>query len=146
VGQAVNVSLFVYGTLKPGEMNYADYLAGRTLYEQPAWVVGAVLYTAGPFPYLVLGNGLAQPTEYVYGMLLTICPEVYMATLQALDDLEGYQPGAAGNLYERITHTVQTAGAQVAAWMYVAGLQPLTAIRAGQFHKIPGGNWNVGWR
>lgn len=138
--------LFVYGTLKPGGVNYAYYLVGRTLHEQPAWVVGAALYTAGPFPYLVLGNGLAQPTEYAHGVLLTIRPEVYTATLQALDDLEGYQPDAAGNLYERMTHTVQTAGAQVAAWVYVAGSQSLAAIRAGQFRKISGGNWDVGWR
>lgn len=135
--------LFVYGTLKPGEANYASYLVGRTLHEQPAWVVGAALYTAGPFPYLVIGNGLAQPTEYAHGVLLTIRPEVYTATLQALDDLEDYRPGAAGNLYERVTHTVQTAGAQVAAWVYVAGSQPLARIRTGQFRKIPAGNWNA---
>lgn len=146
MGQAVNVPLFVYGTLKPGGENYTDYLAGRTLHEQPAWIVGAALYTAGPFPYLVIRNGLAQPTEYVHGVLLTIRPEMYSATLQTLDDLEEYRPGAIGNLYERITHPVQTTDGQVAAWVYVAGSPVLAQIRTGRLRKILGGNWNAVWR
>jgi gamma-glutamylcyclotransferase (GGCT)/AIG2-like uncharacterized protein YtfP len=132
---------FFYGTLKPGEGNYAPFLGGRTLREQPATIHGAALYTEGPYPYLVLGEGLAAPTDVVQGYAMTMRPEAYAEVLPQVDQLEDYIPGDPYNEYERIIYPVQTEAGPLDVWVYVAGARVLAAIRAGQMRRIASGIW-----
>jgi len=137
----MNLPFFVYGTLKRGEPNYARYLAGHTVSETPATLPAAALYTAGPYPFLVQTPELVAPGELVHGTLVTVRPSEYAAVVAHLDDLEGYRPGAEGNLYERIVVTIQTAAGPQTAYVYIAGAETEQEIRAGVLRKVEGGNW-----
>lgn len=132
---------FVYGTLRPGEPNHDAFLRGRTLVEEPARLVGALLYDGPGYPYAVEepGGGAA-----VLGDLVTARPEEYPALLTALDRLEEYAPGDSRNLYERIAREVvrETDGTAVQAWVYVAA--PSVAARLRTRGKlIESGDWAI---
>jgi len=132
---------FVYGTLRPGEPNYARLLAGRTASELPATLAGGALFTEGPYPFLVTAPDLARPDELVRGELIAVPAEIYQPVLAQLDELEGYEAGGADNLYERIAIEVDAADGPRQAWVYVAGTAALARIRAGGMRRIPGGEW-----
>jgi gamma-glutamylcyclotransferase (GGCT)/AIG2-like uncharacterized protein YtfP len=131
------IPLFVYGTLIPGESNYPRYLAGRDERTLPATLDGAVLYTHGPFPYLVRAAELVQPGDYVAGVLVWITPADYAQTLAAIDRLEGYSEGGSDNHYERIPCTVETEEGSYTAWAYEAGELVQHAILSGDPSLVP---------
>lgn len=137
----MHLPFFVYGSLKPGEANYARYLAGNVLREEIAWLPGAALYTPGPYPFLLLAPPSSPSNEQVHGVLITITPTVYRRILAQLDHLENYSLGRANNLYERVALDVQSAAGSVRAWVYVAGAHARAAISNGTMHKVPGGVW-----
>lgn len=132
---------FVYGTLKPGGLNYARYLAGRTAEELPAALAGAALFSPGPFPFLTLEPDLVLPGEVAHGALLSVAPAGYAEALPLLDKLEGYTPGGADNLYERVALTVATEAGPRRAWVYVAAARALRLIRGGRMRRVTGGEW-----
>ena len=140
----MQLPFFVYGTLKPGGLNYTHYLAGLTTEETPASLAGAALYSPGPFPFLTLEPGLATPDELAQGWLIAVAAERYPEILAALDLLEGYSAGGANNLYERIALAVATAGGPRQAWVYVASAKALRLIRAGRMRRVAGGVWEAG--
>lgn len=137
----MQLPFFVYGTLRPGEPNYARLLAGQTASEAPATLPGAALFTAGPYPFLVTAPDLLLPGDAVRGEVVALRPPVYRLVLADLDRLEGYVEGGAQNLYERVVAEVLTAGGPRRAWLYVAGAGALAEIRAGALRRIPGGVW-----
>nr|WP_055638418.1 gamma-glutamylcyclotransferase family protein [Streptomyces griseoruber] len=106
---------FVYGTLRPGEVNHGLFLRGRTLREQPARLTDAVLYDGPGYPYAV-----EEPGGTVTGDLVTARPETYERLLAELDRLEEYTPGDPRSLYERVVREVTTGEGPVRAWVYVA--------------------------
>jgi len=128
-------SVFVYGTLRPGQSNYRRLLADRTVREVPASAKGLALYSNG-FPYAV-----PQLGARVIGDLITIKPELYQEVLADLDRLEGYRPGHPDHShYIRTTRSVvvvnhtPNGGAWEAfhtAWVYIAGpmINPLNLPR-----------------
>ncbi|WP_369169176.1 gamma-glutamylcyclotransferase family protein [Streptomyces sp. R28] len=132
---------FVYGTLRPGEPNHDHFLRGRTLTEEPARLVGAVLYDGPGYPYAVEerdGGGT------VYGDLVTARPEEYPALLAALDRLEEYAPDDPRNLYDRIARQVirDFDGTAVQAWVYVAAPSVAARLRA-HGRLIESGDWAI---
>lgn len=66
---APELPFFVYGTLRPGEVNHDLLLRGRTLREEPARLAGAVLYQGPGYPYAV-----EEPGGTVAGELVTPLP------------------------------------------------------------------------
>jgi gamma-glutamylcyclotransferase (GGCT)/AIG2-like uncharacterized protein YtfP len=95
--------LFVYGTLKRGESRHwilHDFpFLGRARAE------GFVLYDLGPFPAMVLGDGV------VYGEVYEVSDEA----LKALDFVEG-----SPFLYRReLIDVVFEDGVSLKAWAYV---------------------------
>lgn len=129
---------FVYGTLRPGQRHHSWALRGRTASEEPASLVGLVLYEGPGFPYAVEGEGV------VCGDL--VLPEAahYAEVLRVLDELEDYSPGGAENVYERISAAVARAdGSEVRAWVYVAAA-PLAARLRSTGTVIAGGDWIAG--
>lgn len=137
----MQLPFFVYGTLKPGGLNYARYLAGLTVEELPASLPGAALFSPGPFPFLTTEPDLLLPGDVAGGTLITVAPSHYSATLPALDRLEGFTPGGTRNLYERLALDVATAQGPRRAWVYVAGERALRLIRAGRMRRVDGGVW-----
>ncbi|KPI23007.1 gamma-glutamylcyclotransferase family protein [Streptomyces sp. NPDC059755] len=98
---APELPFFVYGTLRPGEVNHDLLLRGRTLREEPARLAGAVLYQGPGYPYAV-----EEPGGTVAGELVTPLPRAYARLLAELDRLEEYVPGDPRNLYERVEREV----------------------------------------
>ncbi|MFI9258448.1 gamma-glutamylcyclotransferase family protein [Streptomyces sioyaensis] len=128
---------FVYGTLRPGEANYARTLRGRTAAEEPAHIRGALLYDGPGFPYATAGPADAV----VHGALVLPREGDYEEVCADLDRLEGYVPGDRGNLYERVrTEAVRADGRTVSAWVYLAAA-PLAARLRATATPLAGGDW-----
>ncbi|WP_329217106.1 gamma-glutamylcyclotransferase [Streptomyces sp. NBC_01485] len=132
---------FVYGTLRPGEVNHDRFLHGRTLREEPARLAGAVLYHGPGYPYAVEvpGGGLGLA---VTGDLVTARPAAYARLLAELDRLEEYRPGDPRNLYERVERTVLRGNrsSPARAWVYVAAPAVAARLRA-RGKLVEGGDW-----
>ncbi|KIF02376.1 hypothetical protein PL81_30300 [Streptomyces sp. RSD-27] len=129
--------LFVYGTLRPGEVNHDLFLRGRTAAEEPARLPGAVLYAGPGYPYAVERAG-----SVIAGALITPAAEAYAELLDALDLLEEYAgPDCPGNVYDRVARdAVRPDGSRVRAWVYLAAA-PLARRLARSGTEIPGGDW-----
>ncbi|MFZ3470054.1 gamma-glutamylcyclotransferase family protein [Streptomyces sp. 4.24] len=128
---------FVYGTLRPGEVNHDLFLRGRTAAEEPARLPDAALYEGPGYPYAV-----DRPGSAVAGELITPAPGAYGELLVALDLLEEYEgPGSPGNIYDRTAReALLPDGTPVRAWVYLAA--PALARRlARSGRQIPGGDW-----
>jgi gamma-glutamylcyclotransferase (GGCT)/AIG2-like uncharacterized protein YtfP len=136
-----HLPIFVYGTLKRGEPNYVRYLTGQTAGELPASLAGAALFTEGPYPFLTRELDLLIPGDVVHGTLISLRLSVYQLVMADLDRLEGYVAGGTQNLYERVVLELATAEGSQPAWVYVAGAQALSLIRAGQMRRLSGGVW-----
>ncbi|MEU0024548.1 gamma-glutamylcyclotransferase family protein [Streptomyces sp. NPDC006335] len=128
---------FVYGTLRPGEVNHDLFLRGRVRSEEPCRLVGARLYDGPGYPYVVEEAGGA-----VTGELVTPRVDAYTELLVALDELEEYRPGDPRNLYERVAREViRTAdGTSARAWVYVAAAPVAARLRA-RGELIESGDW-----
>ncbi|MER7741089.1 gamma-glutamylcyclotransferase family protein [Streptomyces sp. NPDC096538] len=133
----MNLPFFVYGTLRPGEVNHDRFLRGRTAREEPGRLRGAVLYEGPGYPYAV-----EAPDGEVRGELVTALPEAYAELLARLDRLEEYVPGDPRNLYDRVARPVvrETGGATVRAWVYVAAPAVAARLRA-RATRVAGGDW-----
>ncbi|MEU6892056.1 gamma-glutamylcyclotransferase family protein [Streptomyces sp. NPDC046557] len=137
-GTAVTaLPFFVYGTLRPGEVNHDLFLRGRTAAEEPALLPHTALYEGPGYPYAV-----ARPGSAIRGELITPAPENYAELLVALDLLEEYRgPGRLGNVYDRVAlEALRPDGTPVPAWVYLAA-PPLARALARSGTEIPGGDW-----
>ena len=107
---------FVYGTLRPGEINYRRLLAGRTTRETPALITGCLYQVREEdYPYVLEGDGLVQ------GEVIEIHPDLYNVTLRTIDSLEDYWPeDEAASLYlRRPIEAFLENGRSLTAWVYL---------------------------
>lgn len=125
--------VFVYGTLRPGQVNWEHRLAGRVVEARPGRLPGVALLDCGPYPAAVERPGAPG----VAGDLVWVDPGRWAETMRLLDDLEGYVPGAPDNLYERALRPVDTHDGPVEAWVYLAGRD----LAEAPIPEIPGGDW-----
>jgi len=77
--------VFVYGTLKPGEVNYQRYCEGRVVKEEEAIAWGRLFLLPMPMGYPALTVGANR----IEGYLLHFQDS---KLLNQLDQLEGYHP------------------------------------------------------
>lgn len=126
----------VYGTLRPGQGNYAGLLHGRTCAEVRASVPSAAMFSGGAFPYAIATE---DPQDVIVGDLLDIPSALYTEVLADLDRLEGYREDRESNHYERRRVTVTTAQGNREAWIYLAGAR--TAERIRNLPRITSGDW-----
>lgn len=128
---------FVYGTLRPGEVNHDLFLRGRTAAEEPARLPDAALYDGPGYPYAV-----DRPGSAIAGELITPAPGAYGELLVALDLLEEYAgPGHPANIYDRTAReALLPDGTPVRAWVYLAA-PPLAHHLARSGARILGGDW-----
>lgn len=83
--------VFVYGTLRRGEVNDINRLRPAPLYLGPARIRGT-LYDLGPYPGVVLGG-----TDWVQGEVYAITPELE----HQLDVIEEVAPVPSGEYARR---------------------------------------------
>jgi gamma-glutamylcyclotransferase (GGCT)/AIG2-like uncharacterized protein YtfP len=122
------VSLFVYGTLRPPQVNtqpedcrYYPAIADYIHTHQPATLANAALYDLGAYPAATPGDGVIQ------GDLL----QVDAVALPITDRIEGHPV-----YYRRALVTVQTATDSIEAWVYWAPPGLTTGRR-----QITNGDW-----
>lgn len=117
--QTLNLlKVFVYGTLKPGEINYHRYCVGKVVQEQPAIAYGQLYHLSLGYPGMIRGDGQVQ------GFLLTFADS---AIFDSLDQLEDYNPNRKpeDNEYHREQIQVYDQAGQSLglAWVYVMTLK-----------------------
>ena len=124
--------LFVYGTLRRGEINHA--LLGSSRCESFLAVMPGSLYDTGRgYPAMAEGKGEAAGAGIVCGEIYRVDEE----TLARIDDLEDYYgPGDPRNLYERVERTARTDRGETDVLVYVSD-----KLRAGP--EIPFGEWKL---
>lgn len=134
---AAPLPFFVYGTLRPGEVNHDLFPRGRTASEEPARLPDTALYEGPGYPYAV-----HRPGSAVVGELITATAAAYAELLAALDLLEEYRgPGSPRNVYDRIAReALRPDGTAVRAWVYLAA-PPVAHRLARSGTEIPGGDW-----
>ncbi len=109
------LQVFVYGSLKPGEIHYPRYCQGKTIRE-------IKVYTFGQLYYLkALGYPAMTPgTDKVHGYLLGFSDPAH---LEKIDQLEDYDAGRAQkeNEYQRELVEVYLSWDQAPekAWAYL---------------------------
>lgn len=117
--------LFAYGALMQG-MYLHHHLAGAT-FAGRGWTRGR-LVALGDHP------GLIDGMDEVRGELYRLRDAA--ATLEALDDLEGFDPAdPQSSLYVRVGADVHIEGGVIRAWMYRYNKDP------GQAPLVSSGDW-----
>ena len=77
------LKVFVYGSLKPGEINYNHYCSGKVIESQKAQIQGQLFDLSLGYPAAIEAKGTVE------GFLLTF---ESVSILASLDELEDYQP------------------------------------------------------
>ena len=130
----MTIKIFVYGTLKPGEINYQHYCAGVAIAATRAYTWGKLYNLPIGYPAMTLGNSKVE------GFLLTFADP---AILDRLDELEDYDPmrSPLENEYHRQKIMVyKTSGESIGeAWSYVMTFEKVRQLR-GVF--LPSGCWS----
>ncbi|MFK0375696.1 gamma-glutamylcyclotransferase [Pandoraea sp. NPDC090278] len=126
------VYVFVYGTLRAGEINDMMRAAERHGIAAPTYVgtstLGGQLYDFGSYPGMVLGAIEAgSVTGDVY--------RIDAALIPVLDEIEAVYPGEAG-LFVREMLDVAFDGATYTCIVY-----PVDAAAVSQLPRIPDGDW-----
>ena len=115
-------NLFVYGTLKPGEINYPYFCADQVIKATRA-------YTRGRLYDLPLGYPAMTPgTERVDGFLLVLANH---NSLEILDQLEDYHPDKQpqDNEYYRQKTLVYRSGEPIGeAWGYFMAAEKIEQL------------------
>ncbi|PSB01008.1 gamma-glutamylcyclotransferase family protein [Merismopedia glauca] len=128
------LKVFVYGTLKPGEINYQRYCLGKTVSEQPAIAYGQLYALPVGYPAMTSGE------NHVCGFLLTFSDD---RVLTALDRLEDYDPDRSSgeNEYTRLwSHIFGLNGEKLGkAWVYQMSL---AQVRDRGGVLLPDGCWH----
>ena len=128
----VLTTVFVYGTLMPGERNEHVARQGGEFQARPATLSGYRLIDLRPEAYPGVISG--TDTDRVSGYALTYAPATWPTALPFLDALEGLQETPP--LYRRAAVTVQVGDHDEPAWVYLyaradrlaqAGAQPVAS-------------------
>lgn len=125
------IHVFVYGTLRAGEINDMMRAAARHGIAAPIYIgtasLGGQLYDFGRYPGMVLdaaGHGVVGDIYRIPAALIPV-----------LDEIEAVYPGEVG-LFVREMHDVACNGATYACIVY-----PVSESAVGQLPQIPGGDW-----
>ncbi|NJK37388.1 MAG: gamma-glutamylcyclotransferase [Oscillatoriales cyanobacterium RM2_1_1] len=127
--------VFVYGTLKPGEINYQQYCSLYPIHTQPAIAQGRLFQLSLGYPAMIPGDGRVQ------GVILSFEDPQLLSTL---DDLEDYHPHRLPeeNEYQRQQILVCTPSEQPLGnvWAYFMTLEKIQLLGG---VEIPEGNWGT---
>ncbi|NEP12583.1 MAG: gamma-glutamylcyclotransferase [Symploca sp. SIO2C1] len=106
--------VFVYGTLKPGEVNYNLYCAGKVVEAKKAIAFGELFALPLGYPAMIPGENPVQ------GFLLTFADPAMLSVLDTLEDYDPYRVPAE-NEYNRYQIEVYNLARETPtlAWIYL---------------------------
>lgn len=119
------MKVFVYGTLRKGEVN-AHLLKNATCLEESCWTYGLMYDSGEGYPALIPSR-----TYRAVGELY----EVTEDELKLLDELEDYEEGGTNNLYDRVEQEIFTDEGSIIAYVYISNDDRLLV------KEIPSGDW-----
>lgn len=126
------LQVFVYGTLKPGQVNFQKFCSGKVIESRIAIAPGQLFSLSAGYPAMTSGTG------WVHGFVLAFANH---QILRELDEYEDYSPQRSPhqNLYER--QLIPTFGPtrQGSAWAYL--MSPDRVHRIGGT-RLPEGRWD----
>lgn len=122
--------VFVYGTLKPGQVNFERYCGGdRTLAFLRAQVRGKLFDLSLGYPGMTLGDA------WVKGYLLELAHESILAALDGLEDYHPHRAESQNEYQRREVEVFEQEGRSLGlAWAYF-----MTPQKVEQY----GGKWIV---
>ncbi|VVE26777.1 gamma-glutamylcyclotransferase [Pandoraea eparura] len=131
------IYVFVYGTLRAGEINDVTYAAERHGIEAPVYVgttsLGGRLYDFGDYPGMVFDAAAGDGHDA--GRVIGDVYRIAAALVPVLDEIEAVYPGEAG-LFVREMHDVACEGATYPCIVY-----PVSEAAVRQLPRIAGGDW-----
>ena len=128
-------SVFVYGTLMPGQRNELVARAGGAFTAQRACLAGFVLFDLQPEGYPVITPGDGR----VWGWVYTYAEHDWPRALAHLDALEGVNDVPPLYRRERVQAQLIT-GREVESWVYVFAF--LERLEAGGVTRVHSGCWS----
>ncbi|SEI89302.1 Uncharacterized conserved protein YtfP, gamma-glutamylcyclotransferase (GGCT)/AIG2-like family [Deinococcus reticulitermitis] len=131
-------TVFVYGTLMPGERNAHVAAQGGVFRAAPATLGGFRLLHLAPEGYPGIVRG--RPEDRVRGYALTYEASAWAQARPWLDALEGVDEVPPLYTRERVRLTLGT-GAECAAWTYVYAR--LDRLAGPGVRELPGGDWRA---
>jgi gamma-glutamylcyclotransferase (GGCT)/AIG2-like uncharacterized protein YtfP len=127
------IKVFVYGTLKPGEINYQRYCVLQVVEEKRAIAIGQLYDLRLGYPAMTLGESQVQ------GFLLTFADA---SILRYLDELEDYDPNRKPEENEYNRQQIEVYDLQGRslglAWAYLMTLEQVQSLKG---VLIPSGSW-----
>ena len=133
---ASDLTVFVYGTLKPGGYYWPQFCEGKVLSQRPAKIRGELYDLHVGYPGLIL-----RGHDWVQGYLLELCDD---AALHGLDYLEGYVRGRpeSQNEYNRLKVPCFNEAGEPLDEFWTYEMSAATAARH-RGTRITNGNWPV---
>jgi gamma-glutamylcyclotransferase (GGCT)/AIG2-like uncharacterized protein YtfP len=105
--------VFVYGTLKPGQVNYERYCGDRILKSLPAQVWGQLFELSLGYPGMTFGE------TWVQGYLLQFTDASALAALDRLEDYQPHRPETQNEYQRREVEVFDGEGRSLGvAWTY----------------------------
>lgn len=126
------LSIFVYGTLKPGYSNYR-YCGDHVVKAEAAMVHGTLFELPVGYPAMAVGSGWVKGVRLIFADT---------QILTALDTLEDYCPSrsSAENEYQRVWVEIFSRSAQPLGMGWTYRMNP-ERIQNGKGHLIEDGEW-----
>ena len=131
----IDLHVFVYGTLKPGGVNFNRYCKDRVIATRRAYIYGE-LYDLPRLGY----PGIIHGTSHVHGFVLSFDTQAILPALDALEDFDPHR-NPAENDYNResiVTYLCSDRTSTISAWAYF--MNPDLVRRSGGI-LIPDGWW-----
>lgn len=127
--------VFVYGTLKPGEINYQPYCAGRITSKTRAYTFGQLFALPVGYPAMTPGKGRVE------GFLLTFNDATVLKQLDQLEDYDPYRAPEENEYNRELIWVYSPAGEGLGqAWGYLMSEEQ--ARRWGGI-LLPSGWWSA---
>ncbi len=122
-----SLKVFVYGTLKPGEVNYQRYCAGKVVEEKRAIALGQLFDLPLGYPAMTPGESPVQ------GFVLTFTDPTLLSLLDKLEDYEPHRALEENEYYRQQIETYDFEGQTLGlAWAYL-----MTSEQVQRFQGVP---------